>query len=145
MNGRALTAWERLVLAHGGDAFGYSLHFIMGRPAFSYRNREQLTTLVADEPVAEDEATPGSERSTRPWLRPRVLVPPFLGVAALTLVTVPYLQHRADVRWATQEALPEIRRLIGDRFGNELSVDGSAPEGQGGHEGDWEGQRVSLG
>ena len=43
---------DGVVLAHGGVAFGYSLYFVDGKPAFAYRNSKELTTLVADEPVS---------------------------------------------------------------------------------------------
>ncbi len=38
-------------ISQGGLRFGYSLHFVDGRPAFSIRNRGQLTELVADNAV----------------------------------------------------------------------------------------------
>ena len=41
-----------VVLAHGGVRFGYSLHFVDGRPAFSIRNEGELTELVAGKPVS---------------------------------------------------------------------------------------------
>ncbi|MEM0897584.1 MAG: sulfatase-like hydrolase/transferase, partial [Verrucomicrobiota bacterium] len=40
-----------VVLGHGGLRFGWSLHFIDGKPAFSYRNEGKLTTLVSKNPV----------------------------------------------------------------------------------------------
>jgi len=42
---------QGVVLAHGGLRFGYSLHFVDGRPAFSIRNEGQLTEWVAEESV----------------------------------------------------------------------------------------------
>jgi dienelactone hydrolase len=47
-------------------------------------------------------------------LRPRVLVPVAAAVLALGFFAVRYVQHRADVRWARDVALPEIERLIGE-------------------------------
>ena len=41
-----------VVLAQGGMAFGYSLYFDNGRPAFAFRNRQTLTTLIAPSPVS---------------------------------------------------------------------------------------------
>ncbi len=41
-----------VVLAQGGKAFGFALYFIDGRPAFAYRNRGALTTLVSEEAVS---------------------------------------------------------------------------------------------
>ena len=41
-----------VVLAQGGNAFGYSLYFDRGLPAFAWRNRSQLTTLKAKEKVS---------------------------------------------------------------------------------------------
>ena len=60
INGRplAITAEVRqknpkgVVLAQGGLRFGWSLHFVDGKPAFSVRNEGKLTTLVAGEPVS---------------------------------------------------------------------------------------------
>lgn len=43
---------QGVVLAHGGLRFGYSLHFVEGRPAFSVRNEGKLTELVAPEAVS---------------------------------------------------------------------------------------------
>ena len=40
-----------VVISHGGLQFGYALHFVEGKPAFSMRDKGQLTTFVADEPV----------------------------------------------------------------------------------------------
>lgn len=40
-----------VVLAHGGVRFGYSLHFVDGRPAFSVRNDGKLVELVAGKPL----------------------------------------------------------------------------------------------
>lgn len=57
--GRALTLTARVrhrrphgvVLAQGGLRFGYALHFVNGRPAFSIRNAGKLTAVMADDPV----------------------------------------------------------------------------------------------
>ncbi len=43
---------QGVVLAHGGLRFGYSLHFVDGRPAFSVRNEGELTEVVAGDPVS---------------------------------------------------------------------------------------------
>lgn len=40
------------VVAQGGLRFGYSLHFVDGRPAFSVRKSGTLTELIAGEPVS---------------------------------------------------------------------------------------------
>ena len=40
-----------VVLAQGGNAFGYSLYFDRGKPRFAWRNRSKLTTLKARESV----------------------------------------------------------------------------------------------
>jgi arylsulfatase A-like enzyme len=58
--GRALTVTatvrhkkpQGVVLSHGGVRFGYALHFVDGRPAFSIRNQGKLTELIAEEPVS---------------------------------------------------------------------------------------------
>jgi len=44
--------------------------------------------------------------------RPVVAVPTGLAVAALVVFGIWFAQRRADVRWAREEALPEIARLI---------------------------------
>ena len=57
--GRPLTITARVrnprphgvVLAQGGLRFGYSLHFVNGRPAFSIRDQGRLTELVAEDAV----------------------------------------------------------------------------------------------
>jgi len=43
---------QGVVLAHGGTAFGYSLYFADGKPAFAYRNQQALTTLTGESPVS---------------------------------------------------------------------------------------------
>ncbi len=40
-----------VALAHGGNQFGYALHFVEGRPVFSVRNAGKLTELAAEVPV----------------------------------------------------------------------------------------------
>ncbi|MDF1812996.1 MAG: sulfatase-like hydrolase/transferase [Verrucomicrobiales bacterium] len=40
-----------VVIAQGGNAFGYSLYFYKGKPAFAWRNRSQLTTLKSNDTV----------------------------------------------------------------------------------------------
>jgi arylsulfatase len=40
-----------VVISHGGVMFGYSLHFVNGRLAFSMRNKGELTELVAKKQV----------------------------------------------------------------------------------------------
>ncbi|MCK5650262.1 MAG: serine/threonine protein kinase, partial [Gemmatimonadetes bacterium] len=46
--------------------------------------------------------------------RPRVAIPTSLAVITLILLGVWFFQRRADIRWAREEALPEIARLIGE-------------------------------
>jgi hypothetical protein len=42
-----------IVLAHGGNAFGYALYFdAEGRPSFAYRNQRELTTVAANAPAS---------------------------------------------------------------------------------------------
>ncbi len=41
-----------VVISHGGLRFGYALHFVDGRPAFSIREAGKLTELVAEEAVS---------------------------------------------------------------------------------------------
>jgi formylglycine-generating enzyme required for sulfatase activity/dienelactone hydrolase len=68
---------------------------------------------AAVEPPAVTAAPePERARTARRWRRPAVLVPAGVAVLALAFGGVRYAQHRADVRWATEEALPEIERLI---------------------------------
>jgi hypothetical protein len=43
---------QGVVLAQGGQAFGYALYFQDGRPAFAFRNQHQLTTLIAEQPLS---------------------------------------------------------------------------------------------
>lgn len=40
-----------VALAHGGNQFGYALHFVEGRPVFSVRNAGKLVELAAPDPV----------------------------------------------------------------------------------------------
>ena len=40
-----------VALAHGGVRFGYSLHFVDGRPAVSLRNEGKLVELIGEHPV----------------------------------------------------------------------------------------------
>jgi serine/threonine protein kinase/dienelactone hydrolase len=44
---------------------------------------------------------------------PRIAVPAIAVLAVLTFVGVRFFNHRADVRWARNVALPEIEKLIG--------------------------------
>lgn len=37
-----------VVMSQGGNAFGYSLYFQGGKPAFAWRNQQKLTTLVSE-------------------------------------------------------------------------------------------------
>jgi len=46
--------------------------------------------------------------------RPMVAIPTVLAVLAMAWFSVRFVQHRADVRWAREVALPEIERLIGE-------------------------------
>jgi tRNA A-37 threonylcarbamoyl transferase component Bud32/dienelactone hydrolase len=46
--------------------------------------------------------------------QPRVAVPTALAFAAVAAVAVWFFQHRAEVVWAREVALPEIERLIGE-------------------------------
>ncbi|MCJ7629389.1 MAG: SUMF1/EgtB/PvdO family nonheme iron enzyme, partial [Longimicrobiales bacterium] len=46
--------------------------------------------------------------------RPVVAIPAALAVIALTAFAVWFAQRRADIRWAREEALPEIERMIGE-------------------------------
>jgi dienelactone hydrolase len=62
-------------------------------------------------PAAPTAVQPEPTRA-RGRLRARVVVPVALGAVALAFAGVRFLQHRADVRWARTEALPEIERLI---------------------------------
>ncbi len=41
-----------VVLSQGGNAFGYSLFFKAGKPAFAWRNRTELTVIRGDEAVS---------------------------------------------------------------------------------------------
>ena len=40
-----------VAIAHGGNQFGYALHFVEGRPVFSVRKAGKLTELSAPDPV----------------------------------------------------------------------------------------------
>ncbi|MEC5127561.1 sulfatase-like hydrolase/transferase [Verrucomicrobiales bacterium BCK34] len=40
-----------VVLAQGGNAFGYSLYFKEGRPSFAWRNKSKLTVVAPENPV----------------------------------------------------------------------------------------------
>ncbi len=42
---------EGVALAHGGNQFGYALHFVEGRPVFAIRKAGELTELSAPDPV----------------------------------------------------------------------------------------------
>jgi len=57
--------------------------------------------------------TPSVPRRAGLW-RARVMVPVAVAVLALAAFGVRFVQHRADVRWAREVALPEIERLIGE-------------------------------
>jgi dienelactone hydrolase len=45
--------------------------------------------------------------------QPKIALPTALGIVAIVLLSVWFFKHQAKVRWARQEALPEIERLIG--------------------------------
>lgn len=40
-----------VVLAQGGNAFGYSLYFKGGRPSFAWRNKSKLTVVTSEKPA----------------------------------------------------------------------------------------------
>lgn len=42
---------QGVAVSHGGVQFGYALHFVDGKPAFSMRDKGSLTTVMADNPV----------------------------------------------------------------------------------------------
>jgi dienelactone hydrolase len=69
---------------------------------------------AGEAPSVTSAPTPERARPAPRWRRPRVLVPAGVAVLALAFGGIRYAQHRADVRWATEEALPEIERLIGE-------------------------------
>jgi formylglycine-generating enzyme required for sulfatase activity/cephalosporin-C deacetylase-like acetyl esterase/predicted Ser/Thr protein kinase len=66
----------------------------------------------------------GSMRTlARRWARNRwVWAAAALVVAALTVGAVAYARHRAGVRWARGEALPEVRRLVEGGGANNLAA-----------------------
>ena len=56
---------EGVALSQGGNAFGYSLYFVEGRPAFAVRDKKQLTLLLGPDAVngkVTVEAEVGAER-----------------------------------------------------------------------------------
>jgi formylglycine-generating enzyme required for sulfatase activity len=72
-----------------------------------------LTTPTPIPSAAATGAAAAPERTrTRPRIRARVAVPVALGAAVLAFGGIRFFQHRADVRWATTVALPEIESLI---------------------------------
>jgi dienelactone hydrolase len=65
-----------------------------------------------DEARAETAGRPGS--ALRPLLRPRLIVPALVLLAGALVAGGWWLQHRNRVRWAEEEALPRIARLVQD-------------------------------
>jgi len=59
---------QGVVVAHGGLRFGYSLHFVDGRPAFSIRDRGELTELIAGEPIAGQAKMRAVLNGERMWI-----------------------------------------------------------------------------
>ena len=65
-----------------------------------------------DKLVAEEIGTIGLWTSLRRSLTPRMAVPAILAVLGFLAITVWFLDRQADIRWAEEEALPEIARLV---------------------------------
>jgi len=78
---------------------------------------QTATDLLAEidcirRPVAEAGISVYLRSLLRQLRRPVVAVPSVLAIAGLVCLCVWYLQHRADVRWAREVAIPEIERLL---------------------------------
>jgi len=46
--------------------------------------------------------------------RPKIMIPAFLALSILVTATIFYLKHQAKVRWAKEEILPQLERLIAE-------------------------------
>jgi tRNA A-37 threonylcarbamoyl transferase component Bud32/dienelactone hydrolase len=72
----------------------------------------------ADEFARELTRPPGATTlrtaAVRALGRPRLAVPAIAAMLALGVISIRFVQHRADVRWAREVALPEIERLIAE-------------------------------
>jgi dienelactone hydrolase len=69
--------------------------------------------ILPRQPPSEDSADgPARGRRGGGLTRPAVVAPAVLAVIALVFIAARFSQHRADVRWARETALPDIKTLI---------------------------------
>ncbi len=83
-------------------------------PADRFATAEQFARALSTPGRAGAVGMLGVRRFTRRFRQPRFVVPAVLASVAVAFFAVRFVQHRAEVRWAREEALPEIERLIGE-------------------------------
>jgi dienelactone hydrolase len=77
--------------------------------------REALQGILLEvEPPPEVAGVVHVKQLARLLRRPRIAIPAAALVLALAALSTWFVRHQAQVRWAREEALPEIERLIGE-------------------------------
>jgi len=84
-------------------------------PDKRYPSGTELERVLAEAEERFAPPAPGSLRSLAILIRrPRVLIPALILIASVSAAGVYWLRHQSKVRWAREEAVPEIQRLMDD-------------------------------
>ncbi len=84
------------------------------RPQSTSGIHERLKGILLELQAPSEEAGIFNlKRLARSLRRPRVAVPAAAALVALVVLGILYFNHQAKVRWAREETLPEVERMIG--------------------------------
>ncbi len=85
------------------------------RPQSMHVIKDELKRILLEvQPRPEEAGVLNLKKLARSLQRPRVAVPAAAALIALVSIGVWFYDHKAKVRWAREEALPEIERMIQD-------------------------------
>jgi eukaryotic-like serine/threonine-protein kinase len=96
-------------------------------PSRRYQNTAQLCAdlrqIKEDSDSLKRQAAPLSLKALlRSALRLRIAIPALLVLAALVFSAVYFIRRQANINWARNTALPEIERLVGEGFHNNVEA-----------------------